>query len=104
MFNAVASMLQDGLAPPALAAAAVRVLERIPHITAAAGRDSLGRSAEVITLDYRPICCGYVQSILFEPANSSILEEHAPATGLRVVYLTREIVGTLPAVFQQRDR
>lgn len=96
VFNAVAGMLADGLAPPPLAAAAVRVLEHVRGVTATTGHDSLGRSAVTVTLGYRPICCSYVQSILFDPGNSSILEESSPTTGYHVVYLTRTIVKTLP--------
>lgn len=75
LFVAVGDMLRGGFAPPALRAAALRVLERTPHVTAAPGQDSMGRAATVVRFVDESIRPGEVQSLYFDPATAALVQE-----------------------------
>ena len=102
VFVAVGDMLRGGMASPELRAAAIRVLERTPHITAASGADSLGRPALVITFYDRKARANETQALLFDPNTSVLLEEQQRATdggsfGFTSTYTEASTVDAVPA-------
>lgn len=75
MFVAVGDMLDGGFAPPSLRAAALRVLEQVPHVRAYPGQDSLGRAATVVEFVDESIRPGEVQTLYFDPDSSNLTQE-----------------------------
>jgi len=74
VFVAVGDMLRTGIAPPKLRAAAIRVLERTPHVgMGATHTDSLGRP--VIRFDFvdNNRRANEIQSLLFDPKTASLV-------------------------------
>ena len=98
VFVAVGDMLRGGFAPPALRAAALRVLEKTPHVTAEPGRDSAGRAATVVRFVDESIRPGEVQSLYFDPATAAILQEGLSAAGVsyRGTVVSSDIVSSVP--------
>lgn len=98
VFVAVADMLRGGFAPPALRAAALRVLERNPHITVQDGRDALGREATIVQFVDEAARPGEVKSLYFDPASAALLEESIVAPGLdfQNVVVSRDAVSSVP--------
>jgi hypothetical protein len=102
VFVAVGDMLRGGMASPQLRAAAIRVLERTPHITASSGKDSLSRPALVITFDDRHARANETEALLFDPNTSVLLEEQQRARnggtfGFTSTYTGSRTVNAVPA-------
>ncbi len=96
VFVAVGDMLRGGFAPPALRAAAIRVLGRTGHISAETTQDSLGRAAVKITFTDRVRRPGGGQSLLFDPKTSALLEEQE-GPGFTATYTDEGTVNSVPA-------
>jgi hypothetical protein len=76
VFVAVGDLLRTGLAPPKLRVAAIRVLERTPHVTIGTTHaDALGRS--VIRFDFvdNGKRTNEIQSLLFDSTTAALAEE-----------------------------
>jgi hypothetical protein len=92
VFTAVGDMLRAGLADPQLRAAAVGVIQGLPHITTAEATDLLGRPALAIT--YKDPDNG-PWALLFDRTTATLLgEEEGP--GYRAAY-TEDIADSVPA-------
>ncbi len=99
VFFAVYDMLSGGLAPPALRAAALRVLERTDHITAQAGHDSTGRPAVVVTFVDQATRPDAMQRLYFAPDTARIIERTSswPGNDYTGTVTTSGIAATVPA-------
>lgn len=99
VFSAVREMLLDGLPQPALRAAALRVLENTPHVTAKSGPDSLGRRAIVVTFDDQSTRPDETQSLYFDPDTAAFLGVRWTSPGLdsTTTATSAGIVDSLPA-------
>jgi hypothetical protein len=76
VFVAVGDMLRTGIVPPALRAAAIRVLERTPHVALGVTHtDALGRP--VIRFDFVDTSkrANETQSLIFDPKTAALLGE-----------------------------
>lgn len=82
VFVAVGDMLRGGFAPPALRAAALRVLEATGHVTAAPGNDPAGQPAIKVSFVDQQTRAGEVQTLYFDPVTARIIRESMTAPGI----------------------
>jgi len=103
VFVAVGDMLRGGFAPPALRAAALRVLEGTGHVTAQRGDDPAGRPAVQVSFVDQHARPGEVQTLYFDPGTSRIVQERMTGPGvtyLRTVTASGIVDAVPPAVLR----
>ena len=99
VFVAVADILRGNFAPAGLRAAAIRVVERTPHVTNAGDtRDALGRTALHIEFTDQRIRPGETYSLLFDPTTAMLLEERDSGAGTTFVgtVVKADIIDAVP--------
>lgn len=99
VFVTIGDWLRNGLPLPALRAAALRVLEDTPHVTAISGTDPLGRPATVVTFDDQSIRRGVTQSLYFDPKTADFLGNQltAPDHDATETVMSSGVVDAIPA-------
>ncbi|MDX6245622.1 MAG: hypothetical protein QOE76_3345 [Frankiales bacterium] len=91
VFTAVGDMFRAGFTPPKLRAAAIGVIEGLPHVTTQATTDLLGRPALAVTYNV----AGVGSSLLFDRSTAVLLGEDL-GPGFREAY-TENIADSVPA-------
>jgi len=104
VFVWVGDTLRLGYAPPDLRAAAIRVLERTPHINVQSTRDAIGRSTMQVTFTDEQNRPGESQSLFFDPSTSELLQEQETFSGetSTTTYTDSGVVDSIPATVRSR--
>jgi hypothetical protein len=99
VFAAIGDMLKQEAAPPALRAAAIRVLGMNPRVAVAVDRDPIGRPALRATFRDERARPGVQQSLYIDPDSGALLGDDTSSVEgeYRAVITQREVVDALPA-------
>lgn len=100
VFVVLGDIIRTGFAPPALRAAAIRVLEMTPHVKAVATNDAKGKPSVEVTY-YDPAFGHAPQSLFFDPATSVLLEQTDGCCAYQGLFSGARVVNTIPKAVLQ---
>jgi hypothetical protein len=100
VFVASGDIVRTGFAPPALRAAAIRVLESTPHVQAVATNDADGKPSVKVTYD-DPAFGHAPQSLFFDPATSVLLEQTDGCCAYQGLFSGAGVVNAVPEAVLQ---